>query len=34
MEDAMELEPDIELQGAGARGAPDARRACMLWAKG
>ena len=34
MEDTMELEPDIELQGAGARGALDARRAGMLWAKG
>ncbi len=34
MEDTMELEPDIELQGDGAHGAPDARRACMLWAKG
>ncbi len=34
MEDAKELDPDIELQGAGARGAPGARRACMLSAKG
>ncbi len=34
MEDAMKLEPDIELQGTGARGAPDARRVCILWAGG